>query len=218
MGDGPMMSYARPMMSRPMMAQPMMEEVVESRPVQVKISPPEMVVTKPTVKPLRTRVVVVHNNMVPVPIECFQPPDSGSCGKDMVRVYYDHETRTCKPFSYTGCGGNANRFLSVKNCYRICHPYRYQVKPVVANVKKPAMLSAPRPVAVVERMPPPRPQVRVVERPVPVVVQQPKPQMAMVPVSSYQSVPVVQSVPIMRSGYMAVPVNNYGGFSRGFGR
>lgn len=99
----------------------------------VRITPPTMVVTKPTVKPLRTRVVVVHNNMVPVPIECFQPADSGACGKDMVRVFYDHETRTCKPFSYTGCGGNANRFLSVKNCYRICHPYRYQVKPVVAK-------------------------------------------------------------------------------------
>ncbi|KAI1278470.1 Tissue factor pathway inhibitor 2 [Halotydeus destructor] len=85
---------------------------------------------------LNTRVVVVHNNMVPVPVECFQPPDSGTCAKDMVRVYYDHETRTCKPFSYTGCGGNANRFLSVKNCYRICHPYRYQTKPVSASVGK----------------------------------------------------------------------------------
>lgn len=215
-----MMSYARPMMQPPMV-----EETVESRPVSVKIAPPEQVPTQPTVKPLRTRVVVVHNNMVPVPIECFQPPDSGSCGKDMVRVYYDHETRTCKPFSYTGCGGNANRFLSVKNCYRICHPYRYQVKPVVANVKKPVMLSAPRPVAVVEQMPPPPPppqQIRVINRPMPVMVQQqpqPRPQMAMVPVSSYQSVPVVQSVPIMRSGYMAVPVNNYGGFMRqGYGR
>ncbi|CAG2178549.1 unnamed protein product, partial [Oppiella nova] len=79
--------------------------------------------------------VVVHNNMVPVPIECFQPPDSGTCSKDLARVYYDHETRTCKPFSYTGCGGNANRFQSIKNCYRICHPYRYKIRPKVAHGK-----------------------------------------------------------------------------------
>lgn len=206
-----------------------MVEEVESKPFQIKISPPVSTATKSSMKPLRTRVVVVHNNMVSVPVECFQPPDSGSCSKDMVRVYYDHETRTCKPFSFTGCGGNANRFLSVKNCYRICHPYRYQVKPAVSNVKKTAILSAPRPIVLVERVAPsPRPQVRIIERRVPaidrrvpvidrrvpVMVEPPNPRMAMVPVSSYQSVPV-ESAPIMRRGYMAV--NNYGGFTRGFG-
>lgn len=90
--------------------------------------------TTPAPSPLRTRVVVVHNDMVPVPIECFLPSDPGTCAKDMIRVYYDHHTRTCKPFSYTGCGGNANRFFSVKNCYRICHPYRYKVKPKVVKL------------------------------------------------------------------------------------
>lgn len=208
----------------------MAEEEVESNPVQVENSPPVSTASKPRMKPLRTRVVV-HNNLAPVPIECFQPPDSGSCGKDTVRVYYDHETRTCKLFSFTGCGGNANRFLSVKNCYQICHPYRYEVNPVVASVRKPAILSAPRPAVLVEpAAPPPRPQVRIVERQVPLMAAPPKPRMAMVPVSSYQSIPVrsipvrsipvqstpFQSVPIMRSGYMAVPVN-YGGFTRGFG-
>lgn len=121
------------------------EQVVDSRPLVVKITPPSIIVTKPTLKPLRTRVVVVHNNMVPVPIECFQPPDSGACGKDMIRVYYDHETRTCKPYSYTGCGGNANRFLSVKNCYRICHPYRYQSKPVQTEIRAAPVIVAPAP-------------------------------------------------------------------------
>lgn len=29
----------------------------------------------------------------------------------------------------TGCGGNANRFISVKNCYKLCHPY-YRQRPV----------------------------------------------------------------------------------------
>ena len=27
---------------------------------------------------------------------------------------------------YTGCGGNMNRFVSVKNCYKLCHPYYRQ--------------------------------------------------------------------------------------------
>ncbi|CAG2106500.1 unnamed protein product [Medioppia subpectinata] len=99
-------------------------EVVVQHPVTVQIADPSPMTTPPSMSALKTRVVVVHNNMVPVPIECFQPPDSGTCSKDLARIYYDHETRTCKPFSYTGCGGNANRFQSIKNCYRICHPYR----------------------------------------------------------------------------------------------
>lgn len=28
----------------------------------------------------------------------------------------------------TGCGGNMNRFVSVKNCYKLCHPY-YRQRP-----------------------------------------------------------------------------------------
>jgi hypothetical protein len=103
--------------------------------VTVNVADPTPLTTHPPIAPLKTRVVVVHNNMVPVPIECFQPPDSGTCSKDLARIYYDHETRTCKPFSYTGCGGNANRFQSIKNCYRICHPYRYKIRPKLANKK-----------------------------------------------------------------------------------
>ena len=179
--------------------------VVESRPVNVKITPPSIMVTQPTVKPLNTRVVVVHNNMVPVPIECFQPPDSGACSKDMVRVFYDHETRTCKPFSYTGCGGNANRFLSVKNCYRICHPYRYQVKPVAATVKK-------QPIAVpvqppVERQPsyptavvPPAPESGDISVDMGVLPESPIMNAAAMPVRMYQSVPYVQQTPMLSDG------------------
>ena len=127
---------------------------------------------------LSSRVVVVHQNMQPVPIECFQPPDSGSCVKDMVRIYYDQETRTCKPFSYTGCGGNANRFLSVKNCYRICHPFKYQARPAVR--KHPIGLPSPKPG--------PTPAARKV----------------MYPVETVQNVPVVKNVRVVRKGYVAV--------------
>ena len=113
-------------------------KAVVDKPVIIKVdnSQAQTANPVPAQKGPRTKVVVVHNNMVPVPIECFQPPDSGICDKDMVRIYYDHETRTCKPFSYTGCRGNQNRFMSVKNCYRICHPYRYKVRPTVFRVSK----------------------------------------------------------------------------------
>ncbi|KAI1278371.1 hypothetical protein HDE_14289 [Halotydeus destructor] len=63
-----------------------------------------------------------------MPSACFQRVDPGPCGNDIVRIYYDHKTFTCKAFSYSGCGGNMNRFVSVKNCYKLCHPY-YRQRP-----------------------------------------------------------------------------------------
>ena len=39
---------------------------------------------------------------VGVPAACFQRVDPGPCGNDVVRVYYDHKTYTCKAFSYSG--------------------------------------------------------------------------------------------------------------------
>lgn len=128
--------------------------------------------------PLSSRVVVVHQNMQPVPIECFQPPDSGNDVKDMARIYYDHETRTCKPFSYTGSGGNANRFLSIKNCYRICHPFKYQAKPPIGRhpVGLPAPVGGPD-----------LPHKKI-----------------MYPVETVQNVPVVRNVKVVRKGYVEV--------------
>lgn len=84
-----------------------------------------------------------------IPAACFLSVDAGPCSQDLVRIYYDSKTFTCKSFSYSGiyknkwfsnheenkfnemyyylgCGGNANRFVSVKNCYKLCHPYYRQ--------------------------------------------------------------------------------------------
>lgn len=131
---------------------------------------------KPKDGPLSQRVVVVHQNMNPIPVECYSPPDSGSCVKDMIRIYYNHETRQCSTFSYTGCGGNANRFLSVKNCYRICHPYKYEAKSLA---KHPSGLPAPLGGHKTE----------------------PK---IMYPVRMVQNVPVVKNVKVVRNGYVTV--------------
>lgn len=86
------------------------------------------------------------------------PPDSGTCSKDLARIYYDHETRTCKPFSYTGCGGNANRFQSIKNCYRICHPYRYKIKPKIPKSSEKPVIPPPIPLPTGPIIPEPEPE------------------------------------------------------------
>ena len=53
---------------------------------------------------------------------CELVPDRGHGFRDIVRIYYNPVLQTCLPFSWSGEGGNANRFVSIKNCYEICHP------------------------------------------------------------------------------------------------
>lgn len=36
------------------------------------------------------------------------------------RFYYDIQTDECKPFVYTGCGGNKNNFYTSDFCERNC--------------------------------------------------------------------------------------------------
>ena len=84
-----------------------------------------------------------------IPRACFNRPDPGPCTQDLIRIYYDHKTYQCKWFSFSGktimilfeylsctiigCGGNANRFVSIKNCYKLCHPY-YRQRFISLNV------------------------------------------------------------------------------------
>ncbi|CAG2172574.1 unnamed protein product [Oppiella nova] len=49
-------------------------------------------------------------------------PDTGTGTQDIVRIYYNPVLQQCLPFSWSSVGGNANRFISIKNCYEICHP------------------------------------------------------------------------------------------------
>ncbi len=53
---------------------------------------------------------------------CELVPDRGRGKRDIVRIYYNPVLQQCLPFSWSGTGGNANRFISIKNCYEICHP------------------------------------------------------------------------------------------------
>ncbi|MBN1607472.1 MAG: BPTI/Kunitz domain-containing protein, partial [Polyangiaceae bacterium] len=53
---------------------------------------------------------------------CQLPPDPGSCDGDETAYAYDPEHQTCDTFSYTGCGGNDNRFDSYEGCMYTCAP------------------------------------------------------------------------------------------------
>ena len=46
--------------------------------------------------------IVPGPSHIGIPSACFLRVDPGPCGRDIVRVYYDHKTYTCKAFSYSG--------------------------------------------------------------------------------------------------------------------
>ncbi|XP_014900625.1 tissue factor pathway inhibitor a isoform X1 [Poecilia latipinna] len=51
---------------------------------------------------------------------CFSPIDRGSCSDTVKRFAFNPATKRCQSFTYSGCGGNQNNFLSRKNCYHKC--------------------------------------------------------------------------------------------------
>lgn len=54
------------------------------------------------------------------PLLCYSPKDEGLCSSSVPRYYYDSKTKSCKEFRYTGCGGNANNFVTETDCYNVC--------------------------------------------------------------------------------------------------
>ncbi|XP_037577243.1 kunitz-type serine protease inhibitor 6-like [Dermacentor silvarum] len=53
---------------------------------------------------------------------CLLPPDRGMCSGYDHRFFYEAGLRTCQGFVYGGCGGNANNFASLDQCYEACSP------------------------------------------------------------------------------------------------
>ncbi|TRY54777.1 hypothetical protein DNTS_004255 [Danionella cerebrum] len=52
---------------------------------------------------------------------CKLPKEGGQCFGHYLRYYYSPEHHTCKPFYWTGCVGNGNRFLSMIRCNATCY-------------------------------------------------------------------------------------------------
>ncbi|KAK0411672.1 hypothetical protein QR680_005774 [Steinernema hermaphroditum] len=51
---------------------------------------------------------------------CDQPLTRGSGTSQLLRFYYNRDSRSCQQFQYTGLGGNENNFLTLKACEERC--------------------------------------------------------------------------------------------------
>uniref|UniRef100_A0A3P8YX10 Tissue factor pathway inhibitor n=1 Tax=Esox lucius TaxID=8010 RepID=A0A3P8YX10_ESOLU len=51
---------------------------------------------------------------------CLLQVDEGSCRGNIQRYYYNTVTQQCEEFSYGGCQGNANNFMSFEACQKTC--------------------------------------------------------------------------------------------------
>ncbi|BFF92432.1 PI-stichotoxin-She2a-like [Drosophila madeirensis] len=51
---------------------------------------------------------------------CTQPSEYGNCNERQLRWYFHPEHNKCKPFYYSGCGGNSNIFYSQFECTAYC--------------------------------------------------------------------------------------------------
>ncbi|XP_029415096.1 tissue factor pathway inhibitor isoform X7 [Nannospalax galili] len=74
----------------------------------------------------------VNNSLIPQPTKvpnlseyrgpswCLTSADSGLCQASELRFYYNAAIGKCRPFKYTGCGGNENNFTSKRACIKAC--------------------------------------------------------------------------------------------------
>ncbi|KAM4768828.1 kunitz-type serine protease inhibitor 5-like [Cyanocitta cristata] len=51
---------------------------------------------------------------------CRLPLDEGDCQRYTLRWYYNQRVTECRPFVYSGCRGNLNRFGSKEECELHC--------------------------------------------------------------------------------------------------
>lgn len=54
------------------------------------------------------------------PSWCLTPADRGLCQANESRFYYNSIIGKCRPFKYSGCGGNENNFTSKRACLKAC--------------------------------------------------------------------------------------------------
>ncbi len=54
------------------------------------------------------------------PDVCVLPIDRGPCDGVFRRYAFNAATNRCEPFIYGGCGGNANNFATIEDCYGAC--------------------------------------------------------------------------------------------------
>ncbi|KAJ8408998.1 hypothetical protein AAFF_G00240190 [Aldrovandia affinis] len=52
--------------------------------------------------------------------DCKLPLEEGNCLRFTIRWYFSARVGACRPFIYSGCGGNSNRFLTTEECEERC--------------------------------------------------------------------------------------------------
>ena len=63
------------------------------------------------------------------PAVCDQEKRSGKCRAMRSMVYFNKALGKCRYFRYSGCGGNENRFRTIKECQRTCEgKFRYNIQ------------------------------------------------------------------------------------------
>ncbi|XP_015905919.2 PI-stichotoxin-Hcr2f-like [Parasteatoda tepidariorum] len=51
---------------------------------------------------------------------CSLPSETGPCRAAARRFFFDKASGECKPFTYGGCQGNGNNFVTEKECQDAC--------------------------------------------------------------------------------------------------
>ena len=51
---------------------------------------------------------------------CDMPKEQGPCVNYMTRWYFNRDSQRCEPFTYGGCQGNRNKFLTEVECAAEC--------------------------------------------------------------------------------------------------
>ena len=72
---------------------------------------------------------------------CSQPPDAGPCRGQLERFYFSPASQQCLAFSYSGCAGNLNNFLSQSSCEETCRPARDLTETVCLQASDPGPCS-----------------------------------------------------------------------------
>lgn len=51
---------------------------------------------------------------------CHLPLQKGNCRQAILRYFYQSDSNQCRPFYFTGCGGNGNNFGTMNECKLTC--------------------------------------------------------------------------------------------------
>lgn len=59
-------------------------------------------------------------------VKCQAEPQVGRCRASLPRYYY--KDGTCQRFTYGGCGGNENNYLTEDDCMKTCSGKRFSFR------------------------------------------------------------------------------------------